>query len=571
MKIRPLIFLALFATGFTLNAQQADKDLFISPMKETPAMSASFAELRADHFHSGLDYKTGGVTGKEVLTAADGFIYRISISPSGFGKAVYIRHPSGYSTVYAHLDRFRQDIEEYIVDGQYENKSYAITLYPPRDMFRVNQGELIAWSGNSGGSSGPHLHFEIRESSTENPVNPLHFNLDVSDRIKPAIEKIILYPLTRGSSVNRSHNAVSLGAAGQGGKYTVTVKTPTIVNGEIGIGIKTWDTFDNSYNKCGISTIDLFVDSIKVYGFDAGKFSFSESRYINSHIDYRARIRTNEYIHKTFLQPGNRLSMYSGLVNRGIIMFDDDKVHNIVLRVSDAAGNSSSVAFSVISLSSPPVAAAKIECNKVLPFGRASDFTADGIRIHFPSLTFYDTLFFNYGVRNGNGRYLSAVHTVHDETVAVHEPIRISVRPDTVIPGKEYGMCLVKIKSDGKSSYAGGDYRYGYVSSEVRSLGDYAVGIDTTAPSARPSFASKSDLRGRSSFSVTITDDFSGIKKYETIIDGKWTLAEYDEKNNLLIYRFNTSRLKENSLHHMVLTVTDNRGNITTLKSDFTW
>ncbi|MBE0666527.1 MAG: M23 family metallopeptidase, partial [Bacteroidales bacterium] len=163
-------------------------------MKETPALSASFAELRADHFHSGLDYKTGGVTGKEVLTAADGFIYRISISPSGFGKAVYIRHPSGYSTVYAHLDRFRQDIEEYIVDGQYENKSYAITLYPPRDMFRVNQGELIAWSGNSGGSSGPHLHFEIRESSTENPVNPLHFNLDVSDRIKPAIEKIILYP-----------------------------------------------------------------------------------------------------------------------------------------------------------------------------------------------------------------------------------------------------------------------------------------------------------------------------------------------------------------------------------------
>ncbi|HUW92118.1 MAG TPA: M23 family metallopeptidase [Bacteroidales bacterium] len=571
MKKRFIILLTVCATGLFLNAQQTEKNLFISPLKETPSLSASFAELRADHFHTGLDYKTGGVTGKEVSAVADGYIYRISISPSGFGKAIYIRHPSGYSTVYGHLDHFRPDIEEYTEEHQYEKKNYTITLYPNRDQFQVKQGELIAWSGNSGGSSGPHLHFEIRDSSTEDPVNPLNFNLGVYDKTRPVIDRVVLYPLTAGSSVNSSHNSISLKTTGQGGRYTILSQSPLTVNGEIGIGIKTWDSFDNSTNRCGVYTIDLFSDSEKIFGFTAKRFSYSESRYINSHIDFRARMRENEYIHKAFLQPGNRLSMYNGVIKRGIISFNDDKEHRIIMNVTDASGNKSTLSFSVRSLSSPPVTPAAIKCSKILPWGKASDFSADGIRIHFPSLALYDTLFFNYGVRSGNGRFLSPVHSVHDETVAVHEIIRISIRSDTVIYGQEAKMCLVKINRDGKSSYAGGDLRYGFVSSEVRELGDYAVTIDTTAPKIIPSFTRGTDLRGSKSLSVTITDDFSGIRSYETIIDGSWALMEYDAKNNLLIYRFDDTRIKENSLHRMELKVNDNRGNTTTLKTDFTW
>lgn len=571
MKKRIIVFLVACTGGLFLNAQQADKNLFISPLKETPALSASFAELRADHFHSGLDYKTGGVIGKEVSAVADGYVYRISISPSGFGNAVYLRHPSGYSTVYGHLDRFRPDIEEYIKKCQYEQKSYTVTLYPTRDQFRVKQGDFIAWSGNTGGSSGPHLHFEIRESATENPVNPLNFNFGIADKTRPAIDKVVIYPLTAGSSVNRSHNPLSLKTAGQGGRFAVVSQSPVIVNGDIGIGIKTWDSFDNSQNRCGVYTIDLLIDSVRVYGFNARRFSYSESRYINSHIDYRARIRDNEYIHRTFLQPGNRLSMYNGVIRRGILTFDDDKVHKITINVTDAAGNKSVLNFSLRSLSSPPVAAAVIKCSKVIPWGKASDFSADGIRIHFPDLAFYDTVFLNYSVRSGNGRFLSPVHSVHDETVAVNELIRISIRPDTILLGQESKMCLAKIGRDGNRSYAGGDFRYGFVSAEVRALGDYAVTADTSSPRVHPSFAKGSDLRGRKSISVTINDEFSGIRSYETIIDGSWALTEYDAKNNLLIYRFDSSRIKENSLHRMELRVTDNRGNTTTLKTDFTW
>ncbi len=221
MKKRTILFLTAFTTGLIMNAQQNDKSLFISPLKDTPSLSASFAELRADHFHSGLDYKTGGVIGKEVYSVAEGYIYRISISPSGFGKAVYVRHPSGYSTVYGHLDRFRSDIEEYVKNGQYEQKSYTITLYPTRDQFRVKQGDLIAWSGNTGGSSGPHLHFEIRESATENPVNPLNFDFGVADNTRPVIDRVVIYPLTAGSSVNNSHSPLSLKTSGQGGRFGV--------------------------------------------------------------------------------------------------------------------------------------------------------------------------------------------------------------------------------------------------------------------------------------------------------------------------------------------------------------
>lgn len=571
MKKRLIFIVAALATILTIKGQQVEKNIFISPLRDTPSLSASFAELRADHFHSGLDYKTGGVTGKEVSAAADGYIYRISISPSGFGKALYIRHSSGYSTIYAHLDHFRPDIEEYLSKRQYELKLFAVNLYPGRDQFPVKQGEIIAWSGNSGGSTGPHLHFEIRESTSEDPVNPLQFNLGVNDRIRPSIEKVIIYPLTRGSSVNKSHQSLVLRTTGTGGKYTVISQSPVVVNGEIGIGVKCWDTFDNSPNRCGIYSLDLFVDSVKVYGFTAKRFSYSESGYINSHIDYRARIINNEYIHKTYLQPGNRLSMYNGIINRGIISFNDNKEHTIILRLSDASSNTSYLSFSVRSLESAPVAPSEIKYDKVLPYGKASDFTADGIRIHFPATALYDTLFFSYGVRNSPEGLLSPVHSVHNETVAVHGQYRLSIRPDTIIAGHEGNLCLVNIDREGIWNYAGGEYRYGFVSSELRLLGDYAVGIDTVAPSILPSFAKGADLKGKRSLTLTIKDDFSGIKSYEALIDGAWALLEFDAKNSLLIYRPDGSRIRENSLHHMELKVTDNCSNTTTLKTEFIW
>ena len=196
---RIIIFSILFHSDLTDIPK--DKSIFIPPLKIPELLSANFGELRIDHFHSGLDIKTQGVTGKEVVAAADGYIYRISVSPVGFGNAIYIRHPSGYSTVYGHLEGFRPEIENWVKTQQYDKKSFQITLYPAKDQFPVRQGEVIAYSGNSGGSAGPHLHFEIRKSDDEKPVNPLLFDFGMVDNIKPVIEKLAIYQINRNSFI----------------------------------------------------------------------------------------------------------------------------------------------------------------------------------------------------------------------------------------------------------------------------------------------------------------------------------------------------------------------------------
>lgn len=571
MNRKIIIFAAALTVSANISSQSTASELFVSPLRDQPSLSASFAELRSDHFHSGLDYRTGGATGKDVLSIDEGYVYRIAVSPTGFGKALYVRHPSGYSSVYGHLRGFRPDIEEFVSRKQYEQKSFTVSLFPQRDQFRVTRGEVIAWSGNTGTSSGPHLHFEIRDSSTEDPVNPLLFGLDVTDRIRPVIEKLILYPLSRSSSVNGGRSNRTLRVVPLNGSYGIAPGEIPVISGETGIGIKCWDSFDNSPNRCGVYSIEMQVDGMKVYGFTAGRFAFSESRYINSHIDYAAKVNGNEYIHRLFIQPGNRLSMYDGHVRRGVLRFADDGEHDITITVTDTHGNKSWVTFRVRSVSQPPLPPADINCSKILPYGKASDFTADGIRIHFPSGTFYDTLFFDYKTRNHTRTFLSPVHSVHNETVAVHGRFRLSIRPDTVIYGMETKLCLAQVSSKGVVSYSGGEYKYGFVNNEVNRLGDYTVTIDTIPPVIRPSFNPGANLTGRQSFSVTITDDFSGIKSYETLIDGEWALAEYDAKNNLLIYRPAKPYMKENTLHRMELTVTDNRGNRTVLKSEFRW
>lgn len=571
MNKKTILLAAGLAIAACLNSQISSESLFLSPLRDLPSLSASFAELRSDHFHSGIDYRTGGVQGKDVLAVDEGYVVRIAVSPSGFGRALYVRHPSGYTSVYGHLRSFRPDLEEYVRKMQYQQKRFSISLFPQRDQFRVARGEVIAWSGNTGASSGPHLHFELRDSSTEDPVNPLKFDMGVSDRIRPVIEKIILYPLTRGSSVNNSHGNSTMRAVPSNGSYGIAHGAMPVLYGETGVGIKCWDHFDNSPNRCGIYSLELFADGLKIYGFTADRFSYSESRYINSHIDYGARVMANEFIHRLYMQPGNRLSMYDHLMGRGVLRFSDDGEHEIKIVVSDIQGNRSWISFMVRSLSKPPVPAEEISCSKVIPFGKASDFTADGIRIHFPAGALYDTLFFNYQAGNHSRSFLSPVHSVHNESVAIHNSYRLSVRPDTIIAGLEDKLCLAQVGSNGSPSYAGGEFKYGFVTGEMNRLGDYAVTLDTVAPRIKSSFSPGANLTGRQLFTFTVRDDFSGIGSYELMIDGDWALLEYDAKNNLLIYRPARPYLKENTLHRMELTVSDNRDNTAVLRSEFRW
>ena len=268
------------------------------------------------------------MTGKEVVAPSEGYVYRISISPGGFGKALYLRHPSGYSTVYGHLDKFIPEIQEYVTSQQYEKRNFTVNLYPPREKFAFRQGDLIAYSGNSGGSTGPHLHYEVRRSENENPVNPLLFDFGTGDDLNPIMERIYFYPVGKNSTINGETRPKRVNLTGGHGIYFLPAGEEIKISGQAGLGIKAYDLLNDSYNKCAAYSIELRADSVTVFSYVMDEFSYAESRYINSHIDYETYIRERTYVERAFILPNDRLSTYKSNINRGIINFTDVFIFN---------------------------------------------------------------------------------------------------------------------------------------------------------------------------------------------------------------------------------------------------
>lgn len=571
-----IIIIYLFSILFFNNLDENPKDrsIFISPVKIPLALSANFGELRTDHFHSGLDIKTQGVTGKEIVAAASGYVYRINVSPGGFGKALYIRHPSGYSTVYGHLDRFLPEIEEYVVTRQYEEKSFLVSLFPPKDKFHFNQGDIIAYSGNSGSSSGPHLHYEIRKAENEIPVNPLLFDFGIGDDIEPVIERLAIYPVRKNTLINNQNKTYKINVSGGHGNYYIPSQNEIRISGVAGFGIKSFDLLNDSYNKCSVYSITLSIDSIPVFRYLMDAFSFNETRYINSHIDYETFIKEKTYFEKTFLQPNNKLSVYKDVVNNGVFNFNDDKKHHVEIVVTDIYNNMSLLSFFVRSV--PPRATENMpeqENNFVLmPFSRNNRFVSKNISVNIPSGALYDTLYFEYKKSPGNNGMLSEVHHVHNRFTPLHRPYTLSIKPGRIPAGKESKMLLVQLGDDMKKNPLNSRWEEGYIVTNTSSFGSFYVGIDTIPPVINPNgLFSGANLTGKSELRIRITDSFSGINSYEPLIDNKWALFEYDQKNNLLIYRFDSKRIEKGTKHTLSLKVTDNRDNQSTYKCEFTW
>jgi hypothetical protein len=572
LLIRLFIFSILYFS--TINDLPKDRTIFISPVKIPQLLSANFGELRIDHLHSGLDIKTQGVTGKEVVAAADGFIYRISITPSGFGNALYIRHPSGYSTVYGHLERFIPEIERYVKNQQYEKKSFAITLFPSKDQFPVKQGDLIAYSGNSGGSGGPHLHFEIRKSDGEKPVNPLLFDFGMKDNIRPVIEKLVIYPANRHTLINNRNLIKKINVTGGNGSYSVSPENPVSVSGLAGFGIKAYDMLNDSPNKCAVYSIELVIDSTSVFTYIMDSFSFDESRYVNSHIDYETFMKDNVYIERAFILPGDKLNAYKNVVHRGLINFKDDRIHHAEITVTDVNNNKSVLTFNIKSQSEKQESAAEaIDQNAILmPYNRVNKFSAENITISIPEGALYDTLNFTYRKEKGTGEMLSDLHYVDDKFTPVQKPYSLSIKPSFIPAGKESKMLIVQLGDEQKRSGVNSSWSDGFLSAEVLSFGRYYIGIDTIAPVISPVGLLKGAvLTGKKEIKIKITDDLSGIKSYEALIDGNWALFEYDQKNEVLIYKFDQSRINKGTEHSLSLKVSDNKDNIRIYKCNFTW
>jgi hypothetical protein len=558
----------------TLSYAQMDKKLFISPLKIPLSLSASFGELRADHFHSGMDIKTEGVTGKEVVAAAEGYVYLILVSPGGFGKAIFLRHPSGYSTVYGHLERYSPEIEEYVISQQYLNNSYAVTIYPPKERFRITQGQIIGYSGNTGASSGPHLHFEVRKSDGEKPMNPLLFNFGIEDNLKPVIMRLAIYPASHNTIINGQSGKLYLNLTGADGNYSIPDGTELRINGPAGFGITSYDYMNNTASRFGINSIELQIDSMPWFSYEINEFSFYETRYIDAHVDYEAAQKNGIDIEKTFVLPNDKLSLYKGFMNNGIYEFNDNKSHSIRIIVKDGSNNKSILSFTV--KPSPTKISLTTERQdssvKIMPFGKSNLFVSDGVKVTIPVGALYDTLNFKYSKSCRNRMFLSCIYNIHNRFTPVQRAYNLSIKPDSIPSGKASKLIIVQVDEKMRLASVGGTYSNGFINADVLSFGTFAVTVDTIPPRISAiGFADGSNLTDKKDMRIIITDDLSGIKAYSGIIDGKWALFEYDSKNNLIFYRFDPNRITKGTKHNLSLVVTDNRDNTSTLTREFTW
>ena len=546
------------------------QNYFQSPLAIPLLLSGNFGEIRSNHFHAGIDIKTESVEGKNVSTAANGYVSRIKVSPFGYGKTLYIAHPNGYTTVYAHLKKFNTPIEKYIKKAQYAKESFAIELFPHPHQIEVKKGEIIAMSGNTGGSGGPHLHFEIRNAITEYPVNPLLFGFDIKDTIKPMLKGLTIYPLNNTSHTSATH--FRLNGSDSDGSYTLISNDTITVHGEIGFGIELYDLLNNSRNKCGIFSIELKTDGKRVYYHEMETYGFHETRYINSHIDYYEREKNGHDIQKSFIDPNNHLSIYKETLNRGIITFDDDLLHEIEYIVKDTYGNTSTLKFPVrarsalgeknqSSNSDPEYSGRTPNFVKVFKYQHENSFKTENIEINLPPNILYEDLRFEYYTSDTVEGALTPTHHIHNEYVPVHSYYTVSIKLGDLVKTLRNKAVIVSINSKGNKYSEGGKWLDNFITTKTRSFGAYTVMIDTTAPKIIPvnNFEGE-NMSNRRTIRIKIGDNLSGIRTYRGTIDGKWILMEYDAKKSMLTYLFDDEKVDKGE-HLFKLIVKDNRWN----------
>jgi hypothetical protein len=565
MKHLIVIFLTLFS--FSVFGQTNE---YSSPVKIPIFLSGSFAELRANHFHSGIDIKTQGVTGKPIYSVADGYISRIAVSPVGFGLALYINHPTGTTSVYGHLESFRDDIAQYVKSIQYERKSFRVDLQVPADRFPVKKDEFIARSGNTGGSGGPHLHFEIRDTKTEEPLNPLHYSFPVKDNVPPSLYSLMVVPLNEFGHVDFQAQKKTYPLVYVNGKYQIQNNPVIRAYGLIGFGIQANDFFDGSNNRCGVYSMRMFWDGELYYSFKMDRFSFLESRYINSHIDYEELITSKRRFHKTWTDPGNRLRIYDYVRNSGQLRVTDGNIHVVWFELRDLHGNTSVLDFKVES-NAQQVNRIKAPFNQLLKYDQTNRFRDDNIRIDFPEKTFYDNVKFTWRKQPASEKFLSDIHVVHQNTVPLHSYARLSIKTKKLEKRLQEKALLVIVDTlTQEISAAGGNYDNGWVTGNIRSFGNYAVASDTVPPRIVPlSIRDNSAITETSRIRFLITDELSGIKEYVGTLDGKWALFEYDAKSNTITHYFDAVRFELGKRHKFILKVTDNKGNESIYKASF--
>ena len=539
-----ILFTLLFISNINfLISQEID---FHSPIDAPFDLSGTFGEFRS-RFHTGIDFKSRGVQGQKIFSIEDGFVSRIEVNNYGYGKVIYIDHPNGYTSVYAHLRNFSPELNKYIKSELYKSKTNSIKKFPKKNELTIRKGSVIGYSGNTGRSFGPHLHFEIRETENQNALNPLMFNYKYIDKERPIIRG--LYIINEDKSLVRK-----LPVRKKISKLNDSTYISDLIeyNGKIGIGLDIYDIqYKNLYNQNGIYKVELFIDSILSYSYKMDKIKFSENHYKKIMYDYLSLVEKNKKVLKIYTPRNSNLSFLKNNSFNGIINSDTYKDNYVTIKISDWNKNSSYIKFRLKSVTtkSEDISFQGIE---IL---RNQDYTLNknSSIIEIDKNTFYDDLLLNIS-------YNSDTLDLGKEKNPFRSSLRVKL-PHKIIDTMQLRQSFVgKIIND-RVSYLSSKKNNSYIYTNTSSLGRYTISRDTLEPEIKPiNFKNNSNIKGKRSLRLRLKDELSGIKKYSSYINGIWALFEYEPKSNLIFHNLSDGIIN-NGENELIIKYEDGVGN----------
>ena len=543
-----LIILCAISPCLVVSAQDKAERLFVSPFDFPLLLSGNFGELRANHFHGGVDFKTQGVVGKPIRCIADGYVSRVTVTSGGYGQAVYITHDNGYTSVHGHLLKFAPEIEKVVEAYQYEHETFAVDLTFASDQFPLKQGEIFALAGNEGYSFGPHLHMEIRKTDTEEYVDPLQFYTHlIKDTTAPRATQIIFYP--------QPGKGVVKGLQKKQKVAVEALRTPIEAWGEIATGIKAYDYMDGTSNNYGVRSVKLFVDSMEVFSSTVDGFLPNENRMINAWTDFEEYSLRNSWFMRSQILPGNTWRMLQANAEGGVVTIDEERDYLFRYVLEDIYGNSRSYHFTIRGKQQ------QIDSHHpdkdYLYWDRGNVIQQPGMELVIPKGMLYEDVDLKCRVIT-DSLDVSFKYQLHDKPVPLHAACSLTIGVRNY-PIHDMSKYYVAKNYKGRKSSAGGHFKDGFMHANIRELGTYSVAIDTVPPKVVP--LNKPQWK-QGNIQFRITDAETGIKDYKVYIDGEFALFKFSSKNARLSSK-HPDKIKKGVPHKMEIVITDYCGNET--------